>query len=75
MECVGAQAQYLTNVCPCGGSVQELTVPITSAHEGLSMESVSGGKAVDKLTKEVNDHLRVHMSFTQPAKARPPKHS
>ena len=49
-------------------------MPITSAHEGMSMESVSGGKAVDKLTKEVNDHLRVHMSFTQPAKARP-KHS
>lgn len=52
-------------------------MPITSAHEGLSMESVSGGqaapqgKAVDKLSKAVNDHLRVHMSFTQPAKARP----
>ena len=46
-------------------------MPVTSAHEGLSMESVSGSKAVEKLSKEVNDHLRVHMSFTQPAKARP----
>ena len=46
-------------------------MPITSAHKGMSTESMSGGNAVDMLSKEVNDHLRVHMSFTQPAKARP----
>ena len=51
-------------------------MPVTSATQGLSMESLASGpaaqqsKAVDKLSKEVSEHLRVHMSFTQPAKAR-----
>ena len=54
---------------------QELTAPIEAASKGISPESLAAsarepaGKRPQRLTEQVAEHLRVHMSFTQKARS------
>ena len=49
---------------------QELTAPIDAPSKGISPESLEATGKHPRLSEQVAEHLRVHMSFTQPTTAR-----
>ncbi|KAK9822855.1 hypothetical protein WJX81_004537 [Elliptochloris bilobata] len=60
---------------PGEGLIKELTAAVHGPHKGLSPESLAESKpaaeskVARRMSEQVNEHLRVHMSFHQPPKS------